>query len=348
MIIRKKKNIFNRTTDQLSFFKSYIVGRLFWGRSSLYKNIIHSVIISVTLFITLTGLVYRVSTVSSQATTLSGETNTASDDLLQQGASLSAVLRSDINKLANIPTDSYKVKPGDTLTQIALNYKVSVDTIRWANPNLISPFTNDIQVGWDLVIPKINGVLYTVKPGQTLDQIIALTSVNNSEANKFNIVEFNELQEPYTLEAGQRIFIPDGNLRTNDVNVDSIPRGVFTNPLSDPSCIGYTETRGFTYYHDGADLAKWDGCIVSAVAIGYVYYAGWEVLSGYTVKIDHGGGIHSYYYHLSDIYAKVGDRIQQGAPLGYMGSTGNSTGTHLHFTLKKDNIAFDPAEYVPF
>lgn len=333
----------------LNFFselKRKIVSKMFWGRTAFYKNILHLTILLVTISFTLTGLFYRVSNVSANQSNLLGGFNNGTADLLVQGGSLSTVVATDLTRGGLIQNTKYIVRDGDTLKSIADTYKVTIDTIRWSNPNLISPFTNDIQIGWELMIPNINGVLYTVKQNQTLNDIIAITSVNNSESNRFNIIELNQLRDPDNISVGTALFIPDGNLIRQDINVTGIPRGVFSNPLD--GCQGYIWQRGFTYYHDGVDLSKWDGCVVKAVATGNVYYAKWENLSGLTVKIDHGGGIHTYYYHLRDIYVKEGDRVQQGQDIGYMGTTGNSTGVHLHFVLKKDYIAVDPSEYVPY
>lgn len=346
---RKNSRKYFSTANTLSSeIKRRIISRMFWGRSSFYKNIIHIAVVFITITVTLSGIVYRVSDVSASGNALSGEYIVGSNDLLSQGGSIATVLRTDNTNLSALQNRKYTVQSGDTLDSIAQTYGVSMDTIRWANPNLISPFTNDIQVGWELSIPEINGVLYTIRDGQSLDEIIALTSVNNNESNRFNIIELNQLSEPYILTPGTKLFIPDGNLYSQSVAVEGIPRGIFINPLSNPDCSGYIYQRGFTWYHDGVDLSKWDGCTINSMANGVVYYAGWEALSGLCVKIDHGGGIHTYYYHLRDIYVKEGDRVQQGDSIGYMGSTGNSTGTHLHFVLKKDYIAVDPEPYVPY
>src|SRR5690606_7600203 len=121
-----------------------------------------------------------------------------------------------------IDSISHVVESGDTLESIASEYGVSVDTVRWFNPTLINPFSNDIKVGWELKIPAvsgqpINGVLYTVRSGQSLEDVIRITSVSNTEANRFNIVQFNNLPEPYTLSEGQKLFIPDGNLGASQI-----------------------------------------------------------------------------------------------------------------------------------
>ena len=69
---------------------------------------------------------------------------------------------------------------------------------------------------------------------------------------------------------------------------------------------------------------------------------------GNNVQIDHGGGIITHYYHGSEVYVRTGQRVSQGDLIMYMGTTGNSTGVHLHFTLFKNGVAVDPEGFVPF
>ncbi len=131
--------------------------------------------------------------------------------------------------------------------------------------------------------------------------------------------------------------------------VVDIPRGVFSNPLSHPGCAGYTYSRGFTGYHRGVDLAKGSGCPIRAIATGKVEYAGWSPLAGFNVRIDHGGGITSIYMHGNGTFwVNAGDRVQQGQEIMYMGTTGNSTGVHLHVELRKDGYAVNPAGFIPY
>jgi murein DD-endopeptidase MepM/ murein hydrolase activator NlpD len=302
----------------------------------------------------ISGIVVRVSQVTQASGTFESQNQVfGTDDLLSQGGSINAASLQNSSGFV-LKTIKHKVLQNETLDAIADQYKVSTDTIRWANSKQYSElfFTKNIKSGWILDLPEINGVVHTVRDGEDFDSIIAKYAAGgNSEANKFNIIEFNGLGQPVVLSAGQQLFIPDGNLRrlTPDGSLDSIPAGAFIDPLSHPSCNGYYMTRGFTSYHNGLDLAKWDGCIVSAVADGVVEYAGWaNGGQGFMVRLNHGGGIKTEYFHgRGDYYTKPGDFVRQGDALMYMGTTGNSTGTHLHFILWKDNYAIDPLPYVP-
>ncbi len=335
-----------------TIFKKKIVSKMFWGRSSYYKNLTHIIILTLTSTIVVTGAIYKIkSSTASAQNKLSYNSNVVGqDDLLQQGGSIETVLISDPNS-GYIKTTKHIVKQGETLESIANQYGVSKDTVRWASSDILSPFTDAVEVGWTLTIPSINGVLYTVKPGQTLDDIIAQTSINNDEANRFNIIEFNNLEEPYVLASGEKLFIPDGNLKNSlpDGSLD-IPRGVFIDPLSHPDCVGYSYSRGYTWYHNAVDLARWPGCPIVSVANGIVTYAGWSSAGqGYWVQIDHGGGIKTQYFHGSgEFWVKVGDRVTQGQPIMMMGTTGNSTGVHLHFELWKNGSTVNPYGYVPY
>jgi murein DD-endopeptidase MepM/ murein hydrolase activator NlpD len=350
----KLRNTVQRSIPKLNSIKSRLVSRLFWGRSSYYKNLTHIFMIVASSIIVLTGFTHRLSLSANRTSLTNDGIIVGTTDLLLQGGSLETVKTSDL-PVQGLVTTEHVVQDGETLETIANQYNVTADTIRWANKDKstdLSFFLTDrVAVGTDLSIPQINGVLYTVKRGETLEGIIANAALTNNEANRFNIVEFNNLKAPYTLTEGQTIFIPDGNLNSNALSSTlSLPRDVFANPLSNPDCNGYSISRGFLSYHNGIDLARWPGCPISAVANGTVTYAGWlNAGEGYNVRIDHGGGIVTQYFHGSgEFYVKAGDKVRQGQPIMMMGTTGNSTGVHLHFILWFNGIAIDPYGYVPY
>lgn len=347
------KKLRSQATKRIGL-KGRIVSRLFWGRSNLYRNASHFLMLFTVTIAAVSGIVIRISQVTQASGVIAIDSQVfGTDDLLSQGGSINAASLQNSSGFT-LKTFKHKVLLNETLDQIAEQYKVSTDTIRWANSKQYSElfFTKNIKQGWVLEIPEINGVVHTVRAGENIDSIIAKYAAGgNTEANRFNIIEFNALGQPVVLTTGQQLFIPDGNLRrlTPDGQLDSIPVGAFIDPLSHPSCRGYYMTRGFTSYHNGLDLAKWDGCIISAVADGVVEYAAWASAGqGFMVRINHGGGIKTEYFHgRGDFYTKEGDFVRQGDPIMYMGTTGNSTGTHLHFILWKDRWAIDPLPYVP-
>ncbi len=352
---RRRSRFVNKAVKIVEVFentKRKTQSRLFWGRSNFYRNIIHVSMFLITIFPATFGIATRFFAQETSSNIKLSAAIAGTSDILEQGGSIQTVLLEEISG-GGLTTKKHTVLPGESLDSIASLYNVSGDTIRWASKDVMSPFTDRLEAGWVLTIPEINGVLYTVKPGQTLDDVIAETSsAGNTEANRFNIIEFNSLKEPVQLQAGQVLFVPDGNLRQAGAEgtLADIPRGVFIDPLSHPACAGYTFSRGFLPYHNGVDLAKWDGCPIVAVANGVVEYAGWgSGGQGYYVRVDHGGGIKTEYFHGNGvIWVQEGESVKQGQDLLYMGCTGYCTGTHLHFILWKDKVAINPRPYVPY
>lgn len=319
---------------------------MFWGRGSLYRSSFHVLMLGLTSFAIITGIASQILAVSSGQESLTTTfAQGPTDDFLQQGSSIQSVLSINPFEPA-VEIFNHTVQRGESLVGIANKYGVSIDTIRWANSDLISPFSQEIQAGWQLRIPEMDGVLRKVEAGQNLDSIVAKYG-----GHPIDIIEINELQGPdYKLVVGQELFIPNGEVPVQSIPaVVDIPRGIFANPLSHPNCVGYSFSRGMTSYHNGVDLAKFPGCPIRSVATGEVIYAGWSPMAGFNVRIDHGGGIVSIYMHGDGTFwVKQGDRVQQGQDIMMMGTSGNSTGVHLHLEIRKNNYAVNPALFVPY
>jgi murein DD-endopeptidase MepM/ murein hydrolase activator NlpD len=98
--------------------------------------------------------------------------------------------------------------------------------------------------------------------------------------------------------------------------------------------------------HEGIDLGAAYGSPIAAAASGVVIYAGWEGGYGNLTVIDHGGGLATAYGHQSRIAVSVGQSVAQGEIIGYVGSTGHSTGPHLHFEVRVNGQAVDPLGYL--
>ena len=98
--------------------------------------------------------------------------------------------------------------------------------------------------------------------------------------------------------------------------------------------------------HTGLDIANSKGTPIKAAAAGTVSYASWKGSYGNLIVIDHGGGIQTYYGHLSSIGVSVGQSVGQGQVIAAMGSTGNSTGPHLHFEIRTGGVALNPQNYL--
>ena len=116
------------------------------------------------------------------------------------------------------------------------------------------------------------------------------------------------------------------------------------------SAYGWREppVEGASSFHSGVDLAADEGTPIWAARGGTVYRAGYTEYNGYYVGVDHGDGFSTVYLHLTHYVVDVGDYVSQGQTLGYMGSTGVSSGPHLHLTMYYNGSAVNPAEYISF
>lgn len=241
----------------------------------------------------------------------------------------------------------YTVRDGDTVTKIAEYYGLQPQTIVWANelphPELINP-------GQELVIPPGDGALITVEEGETVESIAARFSVDPQVIRDYS---FNNLDDQ-VLQVGQQVLVPGDFLPAIDGN--SVPTGeeAAGEGVAGPATGSFIwPTEGFISQefhtgHSGVDIANEEWTPVNAADGGIVIFAGWSDLGlGYAVGIDHGNGYQTWYGHLaSEPYVEVGQVIWQGGYLGPMGTTGKSTGPHLHFVVMKDGAYQNPLDYL--
>jgi len=368
-------NFFDLIVKLFNSIKTFFVYRLYWGRGSTYKQAIHVAIFLITVVVALSGISYRIFGLNQSTSGLSSNylSTSGNVDLLQQGGSVQSLIASTSSTPFKI--NYYKVQDGDSLQSIADKFGVSKDTIKWSNIDKFSNYdryTNEgISPGEDLKIPEITGVLYEVKEDDSLDSILQKTS-----GDRFTTVEVNQLANS-SIAGRQTILVPDGRLPapqppipvytysvsyrprpdSGDCGANGDLNGIaLGNPLCHPECAGYGFSRGLIYgdngylYHDGVDLSKGGGCPISAMCDGIVTRTGWENGGGgYVVRIDCGSGVNTLYYHGDgNIWVSAGQSVKRGDPVMYMGSTGNSSGTHLHFILRQSDVTVDPAQYVGF
>jgi murein DD-endopeptidase MepM/ murein hydrolase activator NlpD len=119
---------------------------------------------------------------------------------------------------------------------------------------------------------------------------------------------------------------------------------------------GYPMTSGFgdrvhpifgdTRFHHGIDLGTPVGTPIRAAASGSVSYADWNGGYGKTIILRHSGSYETWYAHLEQVKVKVGDRVRSGQIIGLSGSTGYVTGPHLHFEIRRNDIAYNPLDYL--
>ena len=225
---------------------------------------------------------------------------------------------------------TYTVQEGDSLSFIASDYGVSVNTIIAAN-NLKSP--DQISPGMELKIPPVNGVLHKVKSGDTVELLAKKYSVEGE-----SIISFNYLPLTGELDVGRELIIPGGKLpQTIKPVVETIKRFAYLPNLgsffSAPTT-GYNWGR--IHGRNGVDMANSCGTPIYAVADGSVTMvktSGWNGGFGKYLKIQHSNGTETLYAHISKITTSLGNSVLKGEQVGLMGTTGRSTGCHLHFEV---------------
>lgn len=255
----------------------------------------------------------------------------------------------------------YTVQAGDTISDIAAEFDVSADSVLWANPKL-EDNPDMLSIGQVLNIPPTTGVLYTVQTGDTVQKIAAKFKTAKTSADKLvdNTINFEFNQElhdlkgpDYKLVAGQFLMVPSGVK-------PYIPKVLYTpsGPVPGSAARGTGRfgwpvsgriTQKFWTRHPGIDVAAPSGTPVYAADAGYVSVAGWDqerVSYGYMILINHGNGYVTRYGHLSKFNVEVGDSVKKGQIIGRVGSTGNSTGPHLHFEIYKNGARYDPFSFL--
>ncbi len=246
--------------------------------------------------------------------------------------------------------EEYKVETGDTLSSIASKKDISIDTIKWAN-DLTD--TDSIKPGQTLKILPWSGVSYTVKQGDTVESVAKKYSAEQQAIVDF---PFNDVPDDFKLKVGQLLIVPDGSPPElpSPPKVKPQPQYLAQGPQSPAFQAPYGAqfiwpaggqiTQYFAWYHPGVDIANRAAPGISASDGGVVVVSGWPDNSGYgnRVVLDHGNGYRSLYAHLSNIYVSVGQTISRGQLIGQMGSTGRSTGTHLHLEIHYKGVPINP------
>lgn len=335
--------------------KNNFTKRMFWGRGNFLGSTIQ-VVAFVLIFILAISYLYRKPVVIVASEGHLDRIGVAETDLMVMNASLNTMVPKDRARRA---TEEYIVKGGDTLSIIAEYYGISTESILWANS---MKDTDYIKPGQVLEIPPSDGVLVTVSSGDTLAGL-----AKKYDANEQSIADFNWLDYPFTLEQGVKLFIPDGKMPAppKPVVIASTPSFVSNQYTSaaasasvgDPNVGRFllwpvaggagVMSQGYKPWHMAIDIASRDLPNIVAAASGTVIFAGCSGYcpplgetyggSGYawSIQIDHGNGYTTWYAHLKNIYVRSGQGVGAGEVIGQMGSTGRSTGPHVHFELRR-------------
>ncbi|MDT7948997.1 MAG: M23 family metallopeptidase [Thermoflexus sp.] len=260
---------------------------------------------------------------------------------------------------------TYTVQSGDTLFGIAEKFKLRPETILWANYDVLQDDPHMLEIGQVLNIPPVDGVLHVVKEGETLE---AIAQKYNVSPEAIRNAEWNGLQDGGEPQVGQVLIVPGGTRpfagwtpprqayvvvaggkrlpsgACPSVQVPPLGTGSFIWPVNSRWRSGYD----FTAYHPGVDFAGRLGDPVYAADAGTVVYAGWSTVGyGNLIVLDHGNGYQTYYAHLSAIFVGCGQQVAKGATIGLVGSTGRSTGPHLHFEIRGPGGFVNPWRALP-
>ncbi|MAZ53552.1 MAG: peptidase M23 [Trueperaceae bacterium] len=232
---------------------------------------------------------------------------------------------------------------GETLTEVVEKFGISLDALVGANPDLSS--LDLLPVGVELLIPPVGaeGLLVTIQPGETLIDILGQYRIN-----PVALARINGITGPNDLQPGMMIYLPDveptralerlAQVREEEQRYRWPVHGRITSYFGRRS-LG----MGTSGFHRGLDVAAPYGTGIHASRSGTVIFAGWSG-SGYGLltKIRHGGQEETWYAHHSQIHVDVGQYVNQGQIIGAIGSTGISTGPHLHFELHQRGRPVDP------
>ena len=270
---------------------------------------------------------------------------------------------------------TYVVQQGDTLFGIAEKYNLQPQTMLWGNYNTLADNPDNLHVGQKLNILPVNGVLHTWSAGEGLNSVAKYYGVTPEDIIDFpgNNLDPNTIGD-YTkpnITPGTQLIIPGGTrafaswsapfvTRSNPAAAKVIGPGncglIVGGPIGSGHFIWPTEGTHFisngynpAINHFAIDLPGFTGSPIHAVDAGVIVYAGWNDFGyGNMIMIDHGNGWQSLYGHLSQINVHCGQGVQQGDVIGLMGSTGNSTGPHVHLELRNETYGIvNPVQFLP-
>ncbi|GHT57079.1 hypothetical protein FACS1894109_08160 [Spirochaetia bacterium] len=247
----------------------------------------------------------------------------------------------------NIPLDlmeafswtNYKVQKGDSVSKIAAANALSMDAIIASN-NITN--ARSLRIGEMIRIPNMDGIPYTVKNGDSLSKISTAMGVP-LEA----ILDANDIQSD-SIGAGTVLFIPGAKMKKEDLKLALGELFIYPikGRLSSPFGWRDDPISGVRRHHAALDLAAPMGTPIKAAMDGTIAVVGFDATYGNYIIISHGNSFQTMYAHLSLVSVKKGAAVLQGSKIGEVGSTGYSTGPHLHFAVYKNGRAVNPLEYL--
>jgi len=233
---------------------------------------------------------------------------------------------------------TYKVRSGDTISTIARKFGLSnISTLISVND---IGNVRQLAAGQKLKIPSMDGIVYTVKKGDSINSIVDKNKISITE-----LLDVNDLSSE-TLSVGQVLFLPGAAMDSK--SLQNAMGELFSMPIKNkfrwtsPFGPRIDPISGKRSSHTGVDMAAPTGTPIYASMSGRVSYSGVSNVFGIYVIINHGNGYQTMYAHMSKSLATKGQWVSQGTKIGLVGSTGYSTGPHLHFMVYKNGNLIDP------
>ncbi len=338
----------NRIYAPFSYFekgKNVIVNGLYRQRGKYSKPILH---------LGTVGMIFVVVTVAPTIfNQTQNESGGANKNVLgvasAEEVSFYTMQAEEVRQLRGGEVTIHIVKEGETLESVAEQYGLQKETIMWEN-NLTAKAT--LKEGQELRILPIDGIRHKVAKGETVTSIGSKYGLKDAQVQAIVDFPFNDFvnNETFELAVGQYLMIPGG------VKKQAAPTATYASKLT-PNAGTVSATGGFvwpasgvisqgySFYHKAIDIAG-SGAILAADS-GTVIASGWDN-SGYgnRVMLDHGNGTKTLYAHMEVLQVVAGQTVNKGDVLGIMGSTGRSTGRHLHFEIRQDSVLLNPFDYL--
>lgn len=234
----------------------------------------------------------------------------------------------------------YYVRKGDTLWDISRAHKVDLGSLMALNH--INERTT-LKIGMKLKLPAGSARLHCIKPGESMWAIASSYQISTAE-----LIKLNPEHNPGNLKIGANLRIPDrAAYRVAQADPSrslALPAGALAWPVIGMITSGYGwRSSGF---HHGVDIAAKVGTPIKACAGGKVIAAEYKPVYGRTVVIEHADGKQSLYAHAQKIYVKPGQKVVKGQVVATVGTTGRTTGPHLHLEIKQEGKTLNPLNYI--
>ena len=241
----------------------------------------------------------------------------------------------------------YTVQPRDIIGKLAEKFNISVNTILWEND---LGWRSTIRPGQKLTILPNSGINHEVKSGDT---VLALAKKYQTKASE--IVKANKLAEAGDIRKGDLLYIP-GGIKPATIRSSYTPRNTTANNTYSPPTdtgtkllwpvISHRITQYYHWGHHGLDVGDKKGNPIYASESGKVERSAWNRGYGYNIIINHGNGLKTLYAHANSLLVKAGETVSRGQSIALIGSTGWSTGPHIHYEVIVNGYKQNPLNYI--